>query len=165
MNKRIVHTNHSDLKYLFAKEDAKARLLRWVLLLQEFDFKVLDTKGAENLAVDHLSRLENPYENFADFANYHAGNFIVKVSSGPPSTKMPTSLLKIVTRANGKEKFHNGMRCLKTPSKFVKSLKFGALTLWARSHLYEGTSIFLWRSTIYQNGLKRKLSPPTTPGS
>nr|GEZ28261.1 DNA-directed DNA polymerase [Tanacetum cinerariifolium] len=43
--------------------DAKARLLRWVLLLQEFDFKVLDTKGAENLAADHLSRLENPYEN------------------------------------------------------------------------------------------------------
>nr|GFB30527.1 reverse transcriptase domain-containing protein [Tanacetum cinerariifolium] len=37
-------------------EDAKARLLRWVLLLQEFDFKVLDTKGAENLAADHLSR-------------------------------------------------------------------------------------------------------------
>nr|GFB43351.1 reverse transcriptase domain-containing protein [Tanacetum cinerariifolium] len=59
----IVHTDHSALKYLFAKKDAKARLLRWVLLLQEFDFKVLDTKGAENLAADHLSRLENPYEN------------------------------------------------------------------------------------------------------
>nr|GFA37578.1 DNA-directed DNA polymerase [Tanacetum cinerariifolium] len=107
MNKSIVHTDHFALKYLFAKKDAKARLLRWVLLLQEFDFKVLDTKGAENLAVDHLSRLENPYENvldpkeinenfpletlsmvtfhgdssapwFTDFVNYHAGNFIVK---------------------------------------------------------------------------------------
>nr|GEZ99956.1 DNA-directed DNA polymerase [Tanacetum cinerariifolium] len=107
MNKSIVHTDHSALKYLFAKKDAKARLLRWVLLLQEFDFKVLDTKGAENLATDLLSQLENPYENvldpkeinetfphetlsmvtfrgdssaswFADFANYHAGNFIVK---------------------------------------------------------------------------------------
>nr|GEW72141.1 reverse transcriptase domain-containing protein [Tanacetum cinerariifolium] len=54
MNKSIVHTDHSALKYLFAKKDAKARLLRWVLLLQEFDFKVLDTKGAENLAADHL---------------------------------------------------------------------------------------------------------------
>nr|GEZ33475.1 hypothetical protein [Tanacetum cinerariifolium] len=63
MNKSIVHTNHSALKYLFSKKDAKARLLWWVLLLQEFDFKVLDTKGAENLAADHLSRLENPYEN------------------------------------------------------------------------------------------------------
>nr|GFA95478.1 reverse transcriptase domain-containing protein [Tanacetum cinerariifolium] len=55
MNKSIVHTDHSAFKYLFAKKDAKARLLRWVLLLQEFDFKVLDTKGAENLAADHLS--------------------------------------------------------------------------------------------------------------
>nr|GEY91053.1 reverse transcriptase domain-containing protein [Tanacetum cinerariifolium] len=55
----IVHTDHSALKYLFAKKDAKARLLWLVLLLQEFDFKVLDTKGAENLAADHLSRLEN----------------------------------------------------------------------------------------------------------
>nr|GFA35351.1 reverse transcriptase domain-containing protein [Tanacetum cinerariifolium] len=107
MNKSIVHTDHSALKYLFSKKDAKARLLRWVLLLQEFDFKVLDTKGAENLEADHLSRLENPYKNvldpkeinetfpfetlsmvtfhgnssspwYANFANYHAGNFIVK---------------------------------------------------------------------------------------
>nr|GEZ34341.1 DNA-directed DNA polymerase [Tanacetum cinerariifolium] len=60
MNKSIVHTDHLALKYLFTKKDAKARLLWWVLLLQEFDFKVLDTKGAENLASDHLSRLENP---------------------------------------------------------------------------------------------------------
>nr|GEV95210.1 reverse transcriptase domain-containing protein [Tanacetum cinerariifolium] len=66
MNKCIVHTNHSALKYLFAKKDAKARLLRWVLLLQEFDFDVLDTKGAENLAADHLSQLEKPYENVLD---------------------------------------------------------------------------------------------------
>ncbi|GKG03612.1 reverse transcriptase domain-containing protein, partial [Tanacetum coccineum] len=66
MNKSIVYTDHSALKYLFAKKDAKARLLRWVLLLQEFDFKVTDTKGAENYAADHLSRLENPYENVFD---------------------------------------------------------------------------------------------------
>nr|GEV49670.1 putative reverse transcriptase domain-containing protein [Tanacetum cinerariifolium] len=66
MNKSVVHTDHSALKYLFAKKDAKERLLRWVLLLQEFDFKVLDTKGAENLAADHLSRSENQYENVLD---------------------------------------------------------------------------------------------------
>nr|GEU62591.1 DNA-directed DNA polymerase [Tanacetum cinerariifolium] len=53
MNKSIVYTNHSALKYLFAKKDSKARLLCWVLLLQEFTFKVIDTKGAENLAADH----------------------------------------------------------------------------------------------------------------
>nr|GEU48138.1 reverse transcriptase domain-containing protein [Tanacetum cinerariifolium] len=66
MNKSIVYTDHSALKYLFAKKDAKARLLRWILLLQEFDFKVVDTKGAKNYAADHLSRLENPYENVFD---------------------------------------------------------------------------------------------------
>nr|GEU45167.1 reverse transcriptase domain-containing protein [Tanacetum cinerariifolium] len=66
MNKSIVYTDHSALKYLFAKKDAKARLLRWILLLQEFDFKVVDTKGAENYAADHLFHLENPYENVFD---------------------------------------------------------------------------------------------------
>ncbi|GJV74683.1 reverse transcriptase domain-containing protein [Tanacetum coccineum] len=66
MNKSVVYTDHSALKYLFNKKDAKARLLRWVLLLQEFDFKVIDTKGAKNYASDHLSRLENPYENIFD---------------------------------------------------------------------------------------------------
>nr|GEZ51806.1 reverse transcriptase domain-containing protein [Tanacetum cinerariifolium] len=60
MNKSIVYTDHSTLKYLFAKKDAKARLLRWILLLQEFDFKVIDTRRAENYAAGHLSRLENP---------------------------------------------------------------------------------------------------------
>nr|GEY33901.1 reverse transcriptase domain-containing protein [Tanacetum cinerariifolium] len=66
MNKSIVYTDHSSLKYLFAKKDAKAQLLRWILLLQEFDFKVIDTKGAENYVADHLSRVENPYENVFD---------------------------------------------------------------------------------------------------
>nr|GEW75960.1 hypothetical protein [Tanacetum cinerariifolium] len=171
MNKSIVHTDHSAHKYLFAKKDAKARLLRWVLMLQEFDFKVLDTKGADNLAADHLSRLENPYENILDPKEINEtfpletlsmvtfrgdssapwklltfsklatmdprGDIMVQislpkrslmpVSSGPPFTKMPTSLLKIMTRANDKGNFHNGMRCLRIPSKLVKSLTFGAL--------------------------------------
>ncbi|GJW72575.1 reverse transcriptase domain-containing protein [Tanacetum coccineum] len=64
MNKSIVHTDHSALKYLFAKR-FKARC-SMVLHLHRIDFKVLDTKGAENLAADHLSRLENPYENVLD---------------------------------------------------------------------------------------------------
>nr|GEV53352.1 reverse transcriptase domain-containing protein [Tanacetum cinerariifolium] len=63
LNKSIVYTDHSTLKYMFAKKDSKERLLRWVLLLQEFTFKVVDTKGAKNLAADHLSRLENPHQN------------------------------------------------------------------------------------------------------
>ncbi|GJV82692.1 reverse transcriptase domain-containing protein [Tanacetum coccineum] len=107
LSKTIVYTDHSALKYLLAKQDVKLRLLRWILLLQEFDVIIRDKKGAENLAADHLSGLENPHQGdlekkeinetfpletlrmvtfrgdsstlwFANTANYHAGNFIVK---------------------------------------------------------------------------------------
>ncbi|GKE35648.1 reverse transcriptase domain-containing protein [Tanacetum coccineum] len=60
LSKTVVYTDHSALKYLFRKQDAKPRLIRWVLLLQWFDIKIKDKKREENLAADHLSRLENP---------------------------------------------------------------------------------------------------------
>nr|GEU75955.1 reverse transcriptase domain-containing protein [Tanacetum cinerariifolium] len=63
LSKSIVYTDHSALKYLLNKQDTKPRLLRWVLLLQEFDITILDKKGSENLAADHLSRLENPHKD------------------------------------------------------------------------------------------------------
>ncbi|GJX17324.1 reverse transcriptase domain-containing protein [Tanacetum coccineum] len=106
LSKSIVYTDHSAIKYLFTKKDAKPRLMRWILLLQEFDVIIRDKKGAENLATDHLSRLENPHQDklenkeitetfplktlgsvalrvdstpwFADFANYHAGKLLVQ---------------------------------------------------------------------------------------
>ena len=53
----IIFTNHSALKYLLTKQNAKARLIRWVLLLQEFNMKIRDKKGMENVIVDHLSIL------------------------------------------------------------------------------------------------------------
>nr|GEV69391.1 putative reverse transcriptase domain-containing protein [Tanacetum cinerariifolium] len=116
LNKSIVYTDHSALKYLFAKKDSKVRLLWWILLLQEFKFKVIDTKGANNLVADHLSQLENPHQSvldkkeitktfpletlnmvsfrgdlstlwFVDFANYHAGNFVVKGMSSQQKNK------------------------------------------------------------------------------
>nr|GEY51836.1 reverse transcriptase domain-containing protein [Tanacetum cinerariifolium] len=108
LSKSIVYTDHSALKYLLNKQDAKPRLIQWVFLLQEFDIIIRDKKGTKNLVADHLSRLENPYmdvlehkdinENFpletlgkissestpwfADFANYHTSRKVEVLNRG-----------------------------------------------------------------------------------
>ncbi|KAK1666039.1 hypothetical protein QYE76_054198 [Lolium multiflorum] len=58
-SKVTVHTDHAAIRYLMQKKDAKPRLIRWVLLLQEFDLHIVDRKGADNPVADNLSRLEN----------------------------------------------------------------------------------------------------------
>jgi hypothetical protein len=58
-SKVTIHTDHTAIRYLMSKKDAKPRLIRWVLLLQEFDLHIVDRKGAENPVADNLSRLEN----------------------------------------------------------------------------------------------------------
>ena len=68
-SRAIVFTDHAAIKYLLAKKESKPRLIRWVLLLQEFDWEVRDKKETENRVTDHLSRIhqerndeEVPYE-------------------------------------------------------------------------------------------------------
>nr|GFA87430.1 hypothetical protein [Tanacetum cinerariifolium] len=182
-NKSIVYTDHSALKYLFAKKDAKARFLRWILLLQEFDFKVIDTRGVETYAADHLSRLENPYENifdpkeineifpleslnkvshkdpstpwFADLANYHAENFIIKAidilnacHSGPTGDTMePTTQRRMV-------KFRKKMKCHRISFKFAKFSTCEASTSWDLSRVLKETNTSSLLATTCPNGLK-----------
>nr|GEU36758.1 reverse transcriptase domain-containing protein [Tanacetum cinerariifolium] len=218
--------------------------------------------GAENLAADHLSILENPYKGdlvetkmndnfpheslnmialnddneplwFADIANYLMGNVLIKgmssqqkkkifkdirhyfwddpnlfrisvdqiirlcvdakevmnileachhgpledimalttsprkflilVSFGPLYIVMLMTWSNTVTHVNVKEKSHKGTKCPRILSKFVRSLTYGASTLWDHSRLHEGTNIYSWLSIMFPNGLKPKPYPQMTP--
>ena len=54
-----IRLDNAAIKYLMEKKDAKPRLIRWVLLLKEFDLYIIDRKGAKNPVANNLSRLEN----------------------------------------------------------------------------------------------------------
>ncbi|XP_019235673.1 PREDICTED: uncharacterized protein LOC109215997 [Nicotiana attenuata] len=79
--KVTIYTDHAALKYLLAKKDARPRLLRWILLLQEFNLKIKDRKGSENQVADHLSRLENPPTKIKDIKEEFPDEHIFSVTT------------------------------------------------------------------------------------
>nr|GEZ85445.1 hypothetical protein [Tanacetum cinerariifolium] len=92
LSKSIVYTDHSTLKYLLNKQDAKPRLLRWVLFLQEFDITILDKKGYENLVADHLSRLENPHKDVLENKDINE-NFLLETLGSLSCNSTPWEII------------------------------------------------------------------------
>lgn len=58
--KVLVYSNHAAIKHLLLKKDSTPRLIRWILLLKDFDLEIKDKSGKENLVADHLSRIVSP---------------------------------------------------------------------------------------------------------
>ena len=81
--KVTVYSDHSALKHLLEKKDSKPRLIRWMLLLQEFQLKIKDKPGAKNLVADHLSRLETG-ESGNPFTDYFPDDTLYAVTSRLP---------------------------------------------------------------------------------
>nr|GEY13769.1 hypothetical protein [Tanacetum cinerariifolium] len=96
MNKSIVYTDHSALKYPFAKKDSKARLLHHLSRLENPHQNVLDPKEInESFHLETLNLISthgnSSTSRFPDFANYHAGNFVVKGMSSQQKSKFYTN--------------------------------------------------------------------------
>ena len=75
---------HTALKHLLAKNDTKPRLIRWILLLQEFDIEIKDRKGSESSVTDHFSRIFTEYtDDSVGFSNHFPDEQLFAVSHAP----------------------------------------------------------------------------------
>ena len=82
--KVIIYTDHAALKYLLTKKDAKPRLIRWILLLQEFDIEIRNKKGVENSVADHLSRLQYKETHELPINDYLRDDTLLKIRDSNP---------------------------------------------------------------------------------
>jgi hypothetical protein len=80
----VVFSNHAALKYLLSNKDSKARLVRWILLLQEFDVTIKDKKGTENVVADHLLRLTiYSTSDITQINDYFPDEYLLSVATMP----------------------------------------------------------------------------------
>ena len=82
--KVIIYTDHAALKYLLTKKDAKPRLIRWILYLQEFDLKIKDKKGVANTVADHLSRMQVTNMQELPINDFLRNDMLLKVTDSNP---------------------------------------------------------------------------------
>ena len=82
--KIVVYTDHAALKYLLTKKDAKPCLIRWILLLQEFDIEIKDKKGVENSVADHLSRMHFTNMRELPINDFLRDDMLMKVTDTTP---------------------------------------------------------------------------------
>nr|GEY32336.1 hypothetical protein [Tanacetum cinerariifolium] len=147
LSKSIVYTDHSALKYLLIKQDAKPRLIQWVLILQEFDIIIHDNKGTENLAADHLSRLENPHKDVFENKDINE-NF-------------PLETLGKISSANTPCKRRSSLRTL--------NINFGTIPNffgYVRIKSFDGVCMekkLLISSNLIMKGLPRAIMVPISP--
>nr|GFA58036.1 reverse transcriptase domain-containing protein [Tanacetum cinerariifolium] len=129
---------------MFNKQDDKPRLLCWVLLLQEIDITVCDKKGAENLAADHLSRLDNPHQSVLDKK---------EINKTFPLETLNMGAMDILKAChNGPTEGHHGLN--HTAQKFAKvMLKYGVTQRLATAYHPQTSG----QVEVFSRGLKRIL--------
>ncbi|KAL6330579.1 hypothetical protein AAG906_040510 [Vitis piasezkii] len=123
------------IRVSLTKQDAKAKLIRWILLLQEFNLQIKDKKEVENVVVDHLPELAIAHNSYGlpindDFPDESL--MLVEVSIGHHFSKMPTPCARVVIDAGAWEvdtQEHDAF----DPILVVDLLMFGALTSWNHS--------------------------------
>jgi hypothetical protein len=82
--KVIVFIDHATLKYLLTKKDAKPRLIRWILLLQEFDIEIKDKPRVENSVADRLSMLHREHDSSLPINDFLRDDTLIRVDHRDP---------------------------------------------------------------------------------
>jgi hypothetical protein len=97
----LVFTDHGSLKYLLTKKDAKPRLIRWILLLQEFNIEIKDKLGVENSVADHLSRLHLEHDSSLPINDFLRDDTLLRVDHNDPWYADIVNFMTLLTPKSG----------------------------------------------------------------